>query len=84
MTLEQLIKDAKQLGLEIVALGVISKENSANSGNSVNSTIRTYTVKAGDTLSEIAENLGVTTSYLAEKNGISDVNLIYVGQKIQY
>ena len=81
MTLEQLIKDAKQLGLEIVALGVISQENSANSGNS---TIRTYTVKAGDTLSEIAENLGVSMSYLAEKNGISDVNLIYVGQKIQY
>lgn len=81
MTLEQLIKDAKQLGLEIVALGVISQENSANSGNS---TIRTYTVKAGDTLSEIAETLGVSMSYLAEKNGISDVNLIYVGQKIQY
>lgn len=81
MTLEQLIKDAKQLGLEIVALGVISQENSANSGNS---TIRTYTVKAGDTLSEIAETLGVSMSYLAEKNGISDVNRIYVGQKIQY
>ena len=81
MTLEQLIKEAKQLGLEIVALGVISQENSANSGNS---TIRTYTVKAGDTLSEIAETLGVSMSYLAEKNGISDVNLIYVGQKIQY
>lgn len=81
MTLEQLIKDAQQLGLEIVALGVISQENSANSGNS---TIRTYTVKAGDTLSEIAETLGVSMSYLAEKNGISDVNLIYVGQKIQY
>lgn len=81
MTLEQLIKDAKQLGLEIVALGVISQDNSANSGNS---TIRTYTVKAGDTLSEIAETLGVSMSYLAEKNGISDVNLIYVGQKIQY
>ena len=81
MTLEQLIKDAKQLGLEIVALGVISQENSANSGNS---TIRTYTVKAGDTLSEIAETLGVSMSYLAEKNGISDANLIYVGQKIQY
>lgn len=81
MTLEQLIKDAKQLGLEIVALGVISQENSANSGNS---TIRTYTVKAGDTLSEIADTLGVSMSYLAEKNGISDVNLIYVGQKIQY
>lgn len=81
MTLEQLIKDAKQLGLEIVALGVISQENSANSGNS---TIRTHTVKAGDTLSEIAETLGVSMSYLAEKNGISDVNLIYVGQKIQY
>ena len=81
MTLEQLIEEAKQLGLEIVALGVISHENSENSGNS---TIRTYTVKAGDTLSEIAETLGVSMSYLAEKNGISDVNLIYVGQKIQY
>lgn len=41
-----------------------------------------YIVKAGDTLSGIADKFGVTVDYLAEKNGIADPNVIYVGQKI--
>lgn len=43
---------------------------------------KSYVVKAGDTLSSIADKFGVTVDYLAEKNGISDPNVIYVGQKI--
>ncbi|WPC18404.1 LysM peptidoglycan-binding domain-containing protein [Pediococcus inopinatus] len=43
-----------------------------------------YTVKSGDTLSEIAYNLNNGTSYqkLATTNKIKNVNLIYVGQKL--
>ncbi|MBO0994632.1 GH25 family lysozyme [Bacillus sp. SD088] len=43
----------------------------------------TYTVKAGDTLSEIAVKYGTTVKKLAELNGIKNPNLIQVGQKIQ-
>lgn len=39
-----------------------------------------YTVKSGDTLSEIATKNGVSTSALAAANGISDPNKIWVGQ----
>ena len=40
----------------------------------------TYTVKAGDSLSEIAAKYGTTVSKLASLNNIKNVNLIYVGQ----
>lgn len=42
----------------------------------------TYTVKKGDTLSAIAKKYGTTYQQLAKDNGISNPNLIYVGQKI--
>ncbi|MBU7555419.1 LysM peptidoglycan-binding domain-containing protein [Pediococcus ethanolidurans] len=43
-----------------------------------------YTVKSGDTLSGIEYNLNKDTNYskLAKANKISNVNLIYVGQKL--
>ena len=40
----------------------------------------TYTVKPGDTLSEIAEKYNTTVEKLAEKNNIKDIHLIYVDQ----
>lgn len=42
----------------------------------------TYTVKSGDTLSGIAAKFGTTYQAIAAKNGISDPDLIYVGQKL--
>lgn len=41
-----------------------------------------YTIKAGDTLSGIAEKYGTTYQYLADINGIDDPNLIYTGQTL--
>lgn len=43
----------------------------------------TYTVKKGDTLSEIAKANGTTYQKLAAINNISNPNLIYVGQVIK-
>ena len=40
----------------------------------------TYTVKPGDTLSEIAEKYNTTVEKLAAKNNIKDIHLIYVDQ----
>lgn len=42
-----------------------------------------YTVKRGDTLSQIAAKYGTTVKAIAAENGIKNVNLIYVGQKLK-
>jgi len=42
-----------------------------------------YTVKSGDTLAKIASKYNTTYQKLAAYNGISNPNLIYVGQKIK-
>lgn len=54
--------------------------NTSNSNESVTNT--TYTVKRGDTLSEIALKYNTTVSNLANLNNISNPNLIYPGQVI--
>ena len=42
----------------------------------------TYTVKEGDTLSEIAETHNTTVEKLAENNHIDNIHMIYVGQEL--
>lgn len=43
---------------------------------------KTYTVRAGDTLSSIAKKHNTTVAALASKNNIKNINKIYVGQKL--
>ncbi|KKE78142.1 LysM peptidoglycan-binding domain-containing protein [Bacilli bacterium] len=45
--------------------------------------IKTYTVKRGDTLSGIAIKYGTTTQQLQSLNKISNPNKIYVGQRVK-
>lgn len=45
---------------------------------------RTYTVPSGDNLSSIAIKLGTTVQSLVSMNGISNPNLIYAGQTLNY
>lgn len=59
----------------------INKKQTGSSSSS-SSTI-TYTVKANETLSEIAAKYGTTYQKIAADNGISDPNKIYVGQKLK-
>lgn len=56
---------------------------SSGTGSSSSITGQTYTVKSGDTLSEIAQMMGVSTNELAAYNGISNPNVISVGQVIK-
>lgn len=42
-----------------------------------------YTVKSGDTLSEIAEKYGTTAQNLADLNNLGNPNVIFVGQKLR-
>ena len=46
--------------------------------------LRTYTVRRGDTLSSIASRLGTSVSSLASRNHISNINWIYIGQRLLY
>lgn len=43
----------------------------------------TYVVKAGDTLSEIAQQFRTSVDKIASDNGIKNVNLIIIGQKLK-
>lgn len=44
--------------------------------------VRTYTVQAGDTLSSVAANFGVTPWHLIKANPNTDPNWLYVGQQL--
>lgn len=48
------------------------------------SSTRAYTVRSGDTLSDIASRLGTSWTSLKAKNGIANANLIYPGQTLHY
>ncbi|EMF0228304.1 LysM peptidoglycan-binding domain-containing protein [Enterococcus hirae] len=50
----------------------------------VASATRTYTVQYGDNLSSIGTKLGTTYQSLAQRNGLSNPNLIYPGQVLNY
>lgn len=50
--------------------------------NNVNQ-IEYYTVKSGNTLSEIAASFGTTVSEIAGLNGIRNVNLIFAGEVLK-
>ncbi|HEX4865082.1 MAG TPA: LysM peptidoglycan-binding domain-containing protein [Acidimicrobiales bacterium] len=53
------------------------------SGGAASPVNGSYTVVAGDTLSAIAARFGTTTGVLAAANGISNSNLIFVGQVLK-
>lgn len=57
--------------------------NSSSSSSTAATTVGTYTVKAGDTLSAIASRYSTSSSTLASLNSLSNPNLIYVGQVLK-
>ncbi len=59
-----------------------STENIATPENTTN-TVETYTVQAGDTLSQIAAKYGTTVHEIVGLNGIQNPNLIYVGEVLK-
>ena len=61
-----------------LSIPVQSADTSAETGTAND----IYTVQLGDTLASIAQKQGVTLSALINANGISDPDLLWVGQKL--
>ena len=66
----------------IVAGQVIQLPSGTTGGGTTTSGQQVYVVKRGDTLSQIAERFGVSTTDLARANGITNPRLIFAGQQL--
>jgi len=64
-------------------LKISSGSSSGSSSSSSGSSKKYYTIRTGDTLSEIAKANGTTVKQLQSWNGIKNANVIYAGQKIR-
>lgn len=73
----------------LAALNNISDPNLIHPGQTIripensSSASQYYTIRSGDTLSEIAQRFGTSVNTLVSLNGISDPNLIYAGNKLR-
>lgn len=67
--------------LRIVAID--GSDDSGGAASASSSAGGDYVVRPGDTLGEIAGAHGITVEALQSINGLSDANLIHVGQKLQ-
>lgn len=87
-TLSQIALDYNTTVRRLVELNNIENPNLIYAGESLivpttNSSIENiYIVRSGDTLSQIALNFNTTVSAIANLNGITNVNLIYTGQRL--
>ena len=67
-----------------IQVGQILKiSNTTTSSSSSSSSYKTYTISSGDTLSKIAKRFGTTYQEIARINGISNPDIINVGQVIK-
>lgn len=60
-----------------------SKTTTVKKAPAASTATTSYTVKAGDTLSELAAKYKVSVSAIAKANGISNVNMLRVGKKLK-
>ena len=90
-TLSQIANEYNTTVQELVNINNISNPNLIFAGQTLivsigtqpeNVKIENYTVKPGDTLSQIALEFGTTVSQIARNNNIRNVNLIFPGENL--
>lgn len=90
-TVNQIVSLNQLSNLNLIYVGQVLKlknsqttnSSSSSSSSTAATTVGTYTVKAGDTLSAIASRYSTSSSTLASLNSLSNPNLIYVGQVLK-
>ena len=76
--------DTRKSKLEAAGYDYNTIQNLVNKKHGATSSSKQYyTIRSGDTLSEIAARYGTSVSQLQSWNGIKNANLIYAGQKIR-
>lgn len=69
--------------LRLSGSSTTASQHSQSTVSRATTSTSSYTVQSGDTLSAIANRLGVSYQYLAQVNGISNPNRIYIGQVLR-
>lgn len=82
-TYQKIVADNGISNPNLIYPGQVLKIKGTSGTNTVQNTIKTYTVKSGDTLSGIATKYGTTYQELARKNNIANPNVIYPGQVLK-
>ena len=81
-TVEEIVSLNSIVNPNLIYPGQILYINTSNFDKGATSKLL-YTVRYGDTLSEIAYDYGTTVNELVRLNNISNPNIIYVGQVIR-
>ena len=90
-TLSELALKYNTTVVELVNLNNIQNPNLIFAGNTLivpvekqqeNQSVEYYIVKPGDTLNKLALRFGTSVNQIARDNGIRNVNLIFVGQRL--
>ncbi|CAH1849907.1 hypothetical protein R078138_00319 [Convivina praedatoris] len=78
------IKNTLMATTAAAALLTVGASTQANADDINDNDNNVYTVKAGDTLSEIAQAHNTNAVLLAKNSGIKNIDLIFIGEKIKF
>jgi LysM repeat protein len=83
-TTSKRLRDLNNLSSDVIQIGKVLKlPGAAKPAPAPETAAKTYKIKRGDSLSQIADRFGTTTRKLMNLNGITDANLIRIGQVIK-